>query len=345
MSDVAGTAVATRHRVNLNAPEPSPRQNDTLFRIDAGTDDHTRFVDPSGIDAFGSEAPDPEPGVRLPEASAPHGDGGRRVSTLVRTLLVLALVQGLVIAALVIARPDRSVTGSGRLVIESDPVGADVWLDGRHLGTTPLSLISDAGMRSVRIEAQGASSTMNVDVANGQVTHARVDYVLPSAPVAPGTPTRDEVREVVPDTAATVRPEAYGWIDVPSGLPLDVYENGRKVGTATNTNRRLRLVPGAHSLEFVNEELGVRVRTNADVQPGMVTPVSPALPRGTLAINAEPWAEVWLDGQPLGETPIGEVPSDLGLHEVVFRHPELGERRTQVRVAANAPAHVTVDLR
>ncbi len=134
-----------------------------------------------------------------------------------------------------------------------------------------------------------------------------------------------------------------GWIDVPAIVALDVYEDGRHVGNTAEG--RLRLSSGPHALDFVNEELGVRVRTGAAVYPGKVTSVFPALPRGTLAIRAEPWAEVWLDGRHLGETPLVDVPSDLGLHDVVLRHPDLGERRTQVRVAADAPAQVTVDLR
>jgi hypothetical protein len=35
----------------------------------------------------------------------------------------------------------------------------------------------------------------------------------------------------------------------------------------------------------------------------------------------------------------------IGTHEVIFRHPELGERRSSVNVATGAPTKVSVDLR
>jgi hypothetical protein len=68
-------------------------------------------------------------------------------------------------------------------------------------------------------------------------------------------------------------------------------------------------------------------------------------PKGTVAVNAQPWAEVWIDGERIGETPIGSVALPLGVHEVVFRHPELGERRATTTVTAGAPARLSVDLR
>jgi hypothetical protein len=47
----------------------------------------------------------------------------------------------------------------------------------------------------------------------------------------------------------------------------------------------------------------------------------------------------------VGETPIGNFAITLGSHEVVFRHPELGEQRFMSTVTLNAPARVTADLR
>jgi hypothetical protein len=64
-----------------------------------------------------------------------------------------------------------------------------------------------------------------------------------------------------------------------------------------------------------------------------------------MALNAQPWAEVWVNGKPLGETPIGSVTVPIGTHEVVFRHPDLGEQVVRATVTATAPARVTVDLR
>ena len=64
-----------------------------------------------------------------------------------------------------------------------------------------------------------------------------------------------------------------------------------------------------------------------------------------VALNATPWAEVWVDGERIGETPLGNVPVPIGAHEIVFRHPDLGERRAYATVAVGGPTRVGVDLR
>ena len=50
-------------------------------------------------------------------------------------------------------------------------------------------------------------------------------------------------------------------------------------------------------------------------------------------------------GDRVGETPIGNVSVPIGPHEIVFRHPELGELRHAATVTMNGPARVSVDLR
>ena len=55
--------------------------------------------------------------------------------------------------------------------------------------------------------------------------------------------------------------------------------------------------------------------------------------------------EVWIDGERVGETPIGNVAVPIGPHEVVFRHPELGEQVVRTTVTLAAPARLSVDLR
>ena len=68
-------------------------------------------------------------------------------------------------------------------------------------------------------------------------------------------------------------------------------------------------------------------------------------PKGSIAINALPWADVWIDGERIGETPIGNLQLAIGPHEILFRHPELGEQKYATTVTLSAPARVSVDLR
>ena len=47
----------------------------------------------------------------------------------------------------------------------------------------------------------------------------------------------------------------------------------------------------------------------------------------------------------VGYWPIGNYSLPIGPHEIMFRHPELGELRQAATVTLRAPARVSVDLR
>jgi hypothetical protein len=63
-----------------------------------------------------------------------------------------------------------------------------------------------------------------------------------------------------------------------------------------------------------------------------------------LFVNARPWADVWIDGQPAGTTPLANLRVTLGAHEIVWKHPHLGERRQQVTVTRESPTRIGMNL-
>ena len=55
----------------------------------------------------------------------------------------------------------------------------------------------------------------------------------------------------------------------------------------------------------------------------------------TLKLTSTPaGAEVWIDGKPFGETPLGNLEVPIGTHELLLRHPDVGEHR---HVASRRP--------
>jgi len=81
------------------------------------------------------------------------------------------------------------------------------------------------------------------------------------------------------------------------------------------------------------------------VGPGKVSSLTLDLPQGVVNLNAAPWAEVWIDGRRVGETPIGNLSVSIGPHEVVFKHPQLGEKRQAISVTLGAPLRLSVDMK
>jgi PEGA domain-containing protein len=103
------------------------------------------------------------------------------------------------------------------------------------------------------------------------------------------------------------------------------------------------LSPGRHQLTFTNSEMGYKSTQPVDVVPGEESSVS-LVPTGELSANAAPWAEVWIDGKKVGETPVGNLHVPLGTHEVVFKNPTFSDRQVTVTVTAKAPAAAFVDF-
>jgi hypothetical protein len=132
-------------------------------------------------------------------------------------------------------------------------------------------------------------------------------------------------------------------MSVSSPVALQLRENGKVIGTSESD--RLMLPAGDHDVEFKNEALGLSLRRVVRVTAGKTATTTIDVPNGVLSINAQPWAEVFVDGERVGETPIGNLSRRIGTHEVIFKHPDLGERRETVVIAVGKPARLGVDLR
>lgn len=159
----------------------------------------------------------------------------------------------------------------------------------------------------------------------------------PSAPVAASAAAAGAA-------VAPVAPRALaGMLSVSAPVAMRVFEQSRLIGTTEAET--IMLSVGTHTLDFVNESVGYRERRTVTVQAGRTANLQLEPPHGTLHINAVPWAEVFVDNERVGETPIGNLKMPIGNHQVVFRHPELGERRATVLVTLVGPARISMDLR
>jgi serine/threonine-protein kinase len=205
----------------------------------------------------------------------------------------------------------------GRLDISADRAGAHVSIDGRPRGATPLSVTDlPPGRHTVTVSAGDANVVRTVDVAAGATA---------SVMVALGDPG-----------------VSAGWVSISAPFELQVSENGQVVGSSAT--ERIMIAAGKHTLDLQNASLEFATHQVVDVPPGKTAKVSIAVPNGSLSINALPWADVLVDGKPLGVTPLGKITVPIGSHEIVWRHPQLGERRRTVSVTAGTPVRIGMDL-
>ena len=212
---------------------------------------------------------------------------------------------------------------TGMLVVHSQPAGANVTVDGVARGVTPLTVEGLAsGDHEVILQGATGTSRHTVKVLAGTTA----SLVAPATPAAPATDG-----------------PVSGWISVKAPFLIEIREDGNLIGT-TETDR-LMLAAGRHVLEFANQTVGYRQSRTVQVVPGKVVALTIELPQGTVNLNASPWAEVWLDGRRIGETPIGNLAVPIGPHEIVFRHPEFGEKKHAVSVTTAAPVRLSVSMK
>ena len=80
-----------------------------------------------------------------------------------------------------------------------------------------------------------------------------------------------------------------------------------------------------------------------EIEGGEVKPIA-LDPRGGVNLNAIPWADVFVDGKKVGETPIANLQLTLGVREIVFKNPQYGERKVTTTVTASGSPAVSVDF-
>lgn len=142
-------------------------------------------------------------------------------------------------------------------------------------------------------------------------------------------------------SASAMQPRS-GAIRLKSPVEIHVLEGDRLLGSTEDGP--IVLPAGRHVLELVNSALGYHGRRTVEIKPGEVLSMSITPSDGSLNINARPWAEVSIDGKSVGETPLANVILAPGEHEVVFRHPSLGERRQKAVVRSDAVTRVSANL-
>ena len=280
---------------------------------------------------------------------------------------------------------------SGTLIVQSNPAGVQVFVDGIDRGMTPARLSVAPGAHILELRGRGVPRVIPLQVAAGAQVSQYLEFaetpttgklqvqseppgakvIVDGAPrgVAPVTvgdltpgdhevilqsdagSARHTVTVQAGTTASLVAPIAVsaasgpvsGWLSVKAPFTVEIREQGRLLGTTESD--RIMMTAGRHELELSNQALAYNAIRVVQVPPGKVAGIALDLPNGVVNLNASPWAEVWIDGHRVGETPIGNLGVTIGPHEVVFRHPQFGEKRHAISVTLAGPVRLSVDMK
>jgi hypothetical protein len=179
------------------------------------------------------------------------------------------------------------------------------------------------------------------------VSYGRGPVKIPD--IAPGTHlvvvesewgTNEVEVKVETGRANSVTVATAGWLEFKVPIALEVSEGGKRYGTSSQG--RVMVPSGRHHFELTNQDVALRLRQFVYVQPGEVVQVPVELPMGMINLQSDQVAEVFIDGESVGQTPQLSVPVALGRHEVTFRHAKLGEVKYPVVVTLAAPVRISV---
>ena len=210
------------------------------------------------------------------------------------------------------ATPTTAATkGTGSVRVTVDPAGADVLLDGMLQGAAPLTIENvSAGVHSLVVRDDAGTVHQSVRVTASQTTAVSLK----------------------------IRP---GWLAVFAPVKLEVLENGKSIGSTEAG--RIRAAAGPHTIEVVSQAIGFRETRQVEIKPGEVLALTLELPPATVEVAAPADAEILVDGQSVGQAPLGPLQIAVGTREFVMRHPTLGERRQVVTVTYNGPARISFE--
>lgn len=267
---------------------------------------------------------------------------------------------------------------SGTAVLTSEPAGADVVIDGKASGTTPLTLNLSPGQHELEFRLKSSTRKQTITVAKGQETTVEIDWdskPLGSLKVdARPTPARVLVdgkdRGAAPVTLTdltvgthTVQIETVegsvrrtvkiaegrteslseeifpGWLQVSSPIELTVVDGKRAV--QLDASKRVLLRPGPHTIRLENSALEISETRQVTIEPGGTAKVSVDPQESTLSVTGSTGADVFVDGARAGQTPLVDFKVRLGSHDVMVVDRGGATRHASVTVTAR-PATVEI---
>ncbi|MFH0900094.1 MAG: PEGA domain-containing protein [Pseudomonadota bacterium] len=218
----------------------------------------------------------------------------------------------------------QQVTG-GNIKVVCDVEGAEVWLDGELKGKTPVTLESVAsGSHRLAVKVQGYTpfeDQVSVDAGSATIVKASLTKIAAAPP-----------------------PPSTGLLKIVSPVPeAKVFIDGASAGTVPVE----REVPAGEHFVTVQQTGYAVFEEKVQVAAGQVASVTAALRAiGSLRfLSSVDSAEVVLDGEVIGRTPLFKEDIDVGEHVVTVRKDGYFDFEETVRVEGGKAEILNANMR
>lgn len=244
-----------------------------------------------------------------------------------------------------VASTEGTAVQTGAFSLETVPPGAKVFLDGQELGgVTPLRVGNLAPRRyDVRVRLDGfREATLPVEVRGGvdqSLSRVVLDALQVRARITSEPPNADvelsrgDDRRPVGKTPVDVTLDNNGtpWVLSVSKSGFEEYREtlNTQSGSADLAVRAtLMRSAGGASASRPAQAAPPRARPSNSGGGGSSTAASaPTGGTGTLRLNSRPWAQVFVDGKSIGNTPQMNVSLPAGQHKITLVNPEFRLRK------------------
>ena len=199
--------------------------------------------------------------------------------------------------------------------VRSVPTGAAVWVDGAQTDlVTPAKLTGiKPGIHRLALKHEGYSDyelQMFVPDATVLQLPAAELVALPAAPEEPVRASKRSRRSLSADAAESYSPR----------------RSRRSEGSESDRPSRAERAERAERASYTSSYSSRRSRAanSGDVVSPRSGPAAETGRMGTLRLNSRPWAQVTVDGRPIGNTPQQNLQLSPGKHKLQLSNPQLG---------------------
>jgi hypothetical protein len=127
---------------------------------------------------------------------------------------------------------------------------------------------------------------------------------------------------------------ANGYLSVRVDPSTEIFVDGESKGVAPLG--QIQLSAEDHSLRLSHQDYFGAITDQVRIRGGeTLTKTYSFSDLGYLQVVVQPWAEVYIDGRYVGQTPFSKIKVTVGKHTVMLRHPQLGEKRAVVEIQSN----------
>jgi len=203
-------------------------------------------------------------------------------------------------------------------LVGSNPSGADVYIDGVYKGRTPLSFEFASGYHKVTLKKPGYETDEKMFRVSDMTMKPMPLFQL----------KRAEVLHPINIRSNPAGAKIYLW--------------NQYMGT---TSKELKLPKGRYLIRIFKE--GYQETSGELVIPGKKeyrTVLKPAKSYGIISVNAQPFANVYLDGQKKGETPIELEKVPTGKHVILLTRTGYKDIRREVMLERNQKLKIGVSI-